>query len=500
MLDLATETAAVPKSSPDNGRGAEPSSDRTSNPIAQCSLNLPGRASVSRTKHEKVTNMLNDRYGNRISTTSTSALAHYDQALLLNRLYRGDPIAALDAALAEDPGFAMAWAARAQVLVQQGDRAYLAEAERSIAAGVASGGTEDERRHLAAAADWARGQIERGVSRFMAIARDNPRDMMALQTAHLGHFYLGRASDLRDGPLQALRAFGRGDDGYHAVLGMAAFGLEECGDFSRAEALGTEAVSIDPRDAWALHAVAHVHEMRGDSDSGMAWLNGNDEAMAAECGFSYHNWWHLALVHLDRNEHDAALALYDSHIRPDPDGDGLLQWIDASALLWRLHIDDVETGERFARLADRWQRASNDRWYAFNDCHAIMAFIGAGRLDDARSCLASLMRAAHADDDNARVARSVGLPVATALIAFAEERYAEAAEALIAIRGTAAYFGGSHAQRDILSLTALHAAKRGDMTSATQALVAERRFHKPQSPWVTRLANETTGRKFLATV
>ncbi|HET6525110.1 tetratricopeptide repeat protein [Sphingopyxis sp.] len=442
--------------------------------------------------------MLNDRYGNRISTTSTSALAHYDEALLLNRLYRGDPIAALDAALAEDPDFTMAWAARAQILVQQGDRAYLEETERSLEAGVASGGTDDERAHLTAAAHWARGRIERGVSEFMAIARDNPRDMMALQTAHLGHFYLGRASDLRDGPLQALRAFGRGDDGYHAVLGMAAFGIEECGDYGRAEAFGTEAVAIDPRDAWALHAVAHVHEMRGNTESGIAWLNSNDEAMAAECGFSYHNWWHLALLHLDRNEHDAALALYDSHIRPDPDGDALLQWIDASALLWRLHLDNVDTGDRFARLADRWQRARDDRWYAFNDCHAIMAFIGAGRLDDARSCLASLTRAADQDDDNALVARSVGLAVAAALVAFAEGRYAEAAEALIAIRGSAARFGGSHAQRDILSLTALHAAKRGKMTSAAAALVAERRFHKPASPWVARLADDTMDGRILA--
>ena len=436
--------------------------------------------------------MLNDRYGNRVSTRSTAALAHYDEALLLNRLYRGDPIAALDAALAEDPGFTMAWAARAQILVQQGDRAYLEETERSLDAGVASGGTDDERAHLAAAAHWARGRIERS-----AIARDNPRDMMALQTAHLGHFYLGRASDLRDGPLQALRAFGRGDDGYHAVLGMAAFGLEECGDYGRAEALGSEAVAIDPRDAWALHAVAHVHEMRGDTDSGMTWLNGNDEAMAAECGFSYHNWWHLALLHLDHNEHDAALALYDSRIRPDPDGDALLQWIDASALLWRLHLDAVDTGDRFARLADRWQRASDDRWYAFNDCHAIMAFIGAGRLDDARTCLASLTRAADQDDDNAFVARSIGLPVAAALIAFAEGHYGEASEALIAIRGMAARFGGSHAQRDILSLTALHAAKRGKMTSAAAALLAERRFHKPASPWVTRLADDKMEGRFL---
>jgi hypothetical protein len=54
---------------------------------------------------------LKDRYGNASSTASSTAMAHYNNALDLIRLYRGDPIAALDAALAEDPDFGGAWAA-----------------------------------------------------------------------------------------------------------------------------------------------------------------------------------------------------------------------------------------------------------------------------------------------------------------------------------------------------------------------------------------------------
>lgn len=432
--------------------------------------------------------MLHDRYGNAVSTSSASALTHYDEALLLARLYKGDPIAALDAALAEDPDFTMAWAARAALLVQQGDRAYHAEARRSLDAGAASGGNDAERAHLAATADWLGGAIERGVAGFMRIARDNPRDLIALQTAHIGHFYLGRASDLRDGPLQALRAFSSRDDGYHAVLGMAAFGFEECGDYARAEAMGREAVTIEPRDAWALHAVAHVHEMRGDTQRGMAWLTGNDAAMAPDCGFSYHNWWHLALLHMDRNEHDAALMLYDRRVRPDPEAQILLEWIDASALLWRLHLEGIDTGDRFARLAACWTRTIDDRLYAFNDCHAIMAFIGAGQLDDAQRNLEALRGAADQADDNAAVVRAVGLPVATALVDFAHGRFAATAESLIAVRGIANRFGGSHAQRDILSLTALHAAHRAGMKGAAEALAKERLMHKPLSPWAARLA------------
>jgi hypothetical protein len=74
--------------------------------------------------------MLKDRYGNPASTKSQAALAHYNAALDLIRLYRGDPVAALDAALAADPDFGGAWAARAGLLVTATDKAYAEEPAR----------------------------------------------------------------------------------------------------------------------------------------------------------------------------------------------------------------------------------------------------------------------------------------------------------------------------------------------------------------------------------
>src|SRR5512139_3541284 len=91
--------------------------------------------------------MLQDRYGNPLSTHSRAAVDKYNAALELIRLYRGDPIAALDAAIEEDPNFAMAWAARAALLGQQTDKAYLDEVERSLKAGMLSGGNARERAH-----------------------------------------------------------------------------------------------------------------------------------------------------------------------------------------------------------------------------------------------------------------------------------------------------------------------------------------------------------------
>jgi tetratricopeptide (TPR) repeat protein len=288
--------------------------------------------------------------------------------------------------------------------------------------------------------------------------------------------------------LQALRAFGQGEDGYSYIQGMAAFGLEECGDYARADSYGRRAVEADPRDGWAVHAVAHVNEMRGDLEAGIPWLADNAAHWAPESGFAYHNWWHLALLYLDRGDIPQVLKLYDERVRPDPNAQVVLEWIDASALLWRLHLEGVDVGDRFDKLASCWQRASEDAFYAFNDLHAVMAFLGAGRTSDAERTLRA-MRAAGADrGDNAYMTRQVGLPLAEAFVAFEAGRYGECVEKIASTRGVAQRFGGSHAQRDILSLTALHAALRGGLAATAEAFTAERLMHKPQSPWAGRLA------------
>lgn len=431
--------------------------------------------------------MLKDRYGNEVSTSSRAALAHYDDALDLICLYRGDPVAALDRALADDPEFAGAWAARAGLLAQQTDKALLDEALKSIRAGSAARLTDRDRLHLRAAQEWHDGRFLDSTTNYARIAREYPRDLVALQYAHLGCFFLGLQSELRDWPLQALTNFQKGDIGYGPLLGMAAFGFEECGDYSRAEAVGREAVELDPRDGWAVHAVAHVNEMRGDLDRGIPWLADNAAHWAPDSGFAFHNWWHLALLHLDRGDTKTVLELYDERIRPNPSADIVLEWLDASALLWRLKLEGVETGERFNSLANCWKRAATDTIYAFNDLHAVMAFLGANRMDDADRTIKAMRAEAAHETDNGAMTRQVGLPLAEAFLDFASGRYRDCAEKILKVRPIAQRFGGSHAQRDILTLTALHAALKAGMRDTARALAFERTQHKPQSPWARSL-------------
>ncbi len=181
------------------------------------------------------------------------------------------------------------------------------------------------------------------------------------------------------------------------------------------------------------------------------------------------------------------LKLYDTKVRRD-ESTLLLEWIDASALLWRLKLEGVDVGTRWQALAANWERTADDGYYAFNDLHAIMAFLGAGRPRDVERTLAAMRRAAAGESDNAYMTRAVGLPLAEAFVAFDAGDYAETVEKIGAVRGIAQRFGGSHAQRDVLTLTLLHAAIRGGMKTLAEAVAAERLVHKPQSPWARALA------------
>ena len=256
---------------------------------------------------------------------------------------------------------------------------------------------------------------------------------------------------------------------------MLAFGLEETGDYARAEALGRRSVELEPRDAWGRHAVAHVMEMQNRRADGVAWLAPNAQTWSEGSFFAIHNWWHLALFHLGLDQLDEVMALLDERVLGTA-SPVVLDMIDASALLWRLQLRGVPVGDRWHALADRWLALGDASSYAFNDLHAMIALVGADRMGEAARLLAAQRRALERDDDNGIFLREVGVPATEAIHDFALGRFADAAEKLRRVRPVAAQFGGSHAQRDLIDLTLIAAAERGGNPPLADALKRERAF------------------------
>ncbi len=424
-----------------------------------------------------------------LSNASVKAGEAYDRALELAASYFLDPLAVIDETLREEPDFAMGHCLKAGLAALSTEKSALPMLAEAVAAVERLGlrANDRERAHAAAARLWLAGEYARSVELYGRILLDYPRDLLALLVAHVGDFLLGNSQLLRDRLAQVVERWDAGVPGYGYVLGMYAFGLEETGLYARAEDTGQRALARNPRDPWAVHAVAHVLEMQGRVQEGIDWLTRRAPDWAPHNGLSFHNYWHLALFQLELGDAGRALTIYDQHIRPRPTKVAY-ENVDASALLWRLFLRGVATGERFAELASDWDASEEQGHYAFNDVHAVLAFTGAGRTERAGRAVAELERRASGGGTNAMMVRDVGLPLARAIHAFGVGRYDECLEALLPVRSQVHRFGGSHAQRDVVHLTLVEAAARAGRGRLAQALAAERTELKPSSPFNWLLA------------
>jgi tetratricopeptide (TPR) repeat protein len=429
-----------------------------------------------------------------VSSCKPESLDDYETALHQFQSYFGDPTETLAQTLENDPEFVMGHIFNASAMLMMSERQYLPMVRASIEAAEALAHKSNDREKglLAAARQWLEGRWDQACVTWDRVLADHPRDALAIQLAHLTDFFLGDAVNLRDRVGRVIGSWDQDTPGYSFILGMQAFGLEECNQFARAEEAASTALSIEARDGWSVHAMAHVLEMQNRYTEGQQFMRGRAEDWAPDNGFAFHNWWHLALFHLEEEDFDGALKLYDEEILPG-ESEVSLQMLDASALLWRIGLQDVDVGARWDRIADLWARKipAENGYYAFNDLHAVIALVGAGRLVEAREVLADLQQAAVSNPELTRMmARDVGVPTCAAMIAFAEERYAEVVEQLHPLRSIANRFGGSNAQRDILSQTLIEAARRSGQAGLARNLVNERSVHKPFSPLTNRLRSK----------
>lgn len=422
--------------------------------------------------------MTTDAHGNP-TTGSTNAIERFDATL--DRLLRYDA-AVLDlwgALAADEPDLPMGQAMTAYLMLSATDAPYLPPAREAAAKLRQLPLNARETAHADAIDSWLAGDWRGAAARLDTLLVQWPADLLALQVGHQLDFFLGDAQNLRDRVGRSLGSIDPKHPHYALALGMHAFGLEESGHYSQSEAAGLAAVETNPDDVWAIHAVVHTYEMQGRVDDGIAFLRQREADWGDGNLFKVHNWWHLALYQLEAGQPDGAIAIYDQHLH-NADSEGVpLEMLDASALLWRLLLDGVDTGDRFVGLANAWAtRVDNEPWYAFNDVHAVMALCGAGRVGDAHAVIERLGRyvggATESAATNVAMTGEIGLPACRAVVAFTEERHGDVITELLPIRGALQHFGGSHAQRDALQRTLLTSALRGGEFGLARALVSER--------------------------
>ncbi len=419
--------------------------------------------------------ILHDQHNNPLNG-STESIASYDRAIDRLLRFHPDVLVAADELATEHTHLAMGQALIAFLHLMSTDADDLSGAQAAAVNLRAAAEHPRERLHSAAVDAWLAGDWTGASAVLDDVLRAWPTDLLALAIGHQLDFFLGDAGNLRDRVGRSLPEFDPEAPHSGFVRGMHAFGLEEAGHYGPAEEAGLAALEANPDDVWAVHAVVHTYEMQGQVADGVRFMVERQDQWGAGNLFTTHNWWHLSLYALEAGDTARALGIYDEHIHNEGAAGVPIEMLDASAMLWRVLLEGAEAGDRFERLADGWSsKTESAPWYVFNDVHAVMAYVGAARFDDAIETIARLRSyATDATGTNGYMATTIGIPVAEALLAFGQGRYTDVAAALGPIRRNFHRFGGSHAQRDALQRTLLEAAFRAGERDLARALTAER--------------------------
>ncbi|KAK7803568.1 hypothetical protein U0070_004204, partial [Myodes glareolus] len=191
--------------------------------------------------------------------------------------------------------------------------------------------TPREQLHVSAVETFAKGNFSKAADLWEQILLDHPTDMLALRFSHDAYFYLGYQEQMRDSVARVYPFWTRDTPLSSYVKGIYSFGLMETNLYDQAQKLAKEvsgpfsscpkalqtcrgtpvfphgvdktvkaedqeqepetagdmlpnpccrcqantealALAIEPTDAWSVHTVAHVHEMRAEVKDGLEFM------------------------------------------------------------------------------------------------------------------------------------------------------------------------------------------------------------------------------------
>ncbi len=431
--------------------------------------------------------MLADRYDLPLSTASAAARDAYVQGCdLALTLYPG-AIAAFDRAIAADPGFAMAHAAKAQVLMREGNapaaRAAQAAAQTAAqmaaqmaARDVAAGLTPREASHIEFFDLVFAGQTDPAIAALHAHLTAWPHDALVLASAANPNGLIGASGRIGQkhqiAVLMDSLAPHYGDDFW--FLAHHAMALSEDGQLAAARPKIERSVTINPNNAHGAHAFAHVCYESGDVDSARAFLSPWLATYPRDGFFHGHVSWHFSLCELQAGNWESALFRYRDAIALDRHSGGPQQRMsDATAFLWRSELAGLPRDAAAWRAMYEYANSALPRpGNGLADLHVILAQAVMGDapgLDDRAHQMEALAR-------EGRYPSGSYLPsLSRGFAAFERGDFAAAIELLAPLAGENERIGGSRAQHDLIEFTLLKAyLNSGRPEEARRLLVARR--------------------------
>src|SRR3954447_11163865 len=328
-----------------------------------------------------------DQYDLALSTVSEAARDAYVQGCELALTFYPGAIEAFDRAIAADPNFSLSHAAKAQVLMREGDvaaaRAALVRAKELV-----TGVSEREASHIAYFELAFGGQTDAAIDALYTHLAAWPRDALVLATAANPNGLIGASGRIGQkhqiAALMDSLAPHYGDDfwfmAYHAMA------LSEDGHLATARAKIERSVGANPNNAHGAHGFAHVCYESGDLEAARTYLSSWLTTYPRDGFFYGHLSWHLSLCEIQAGNWAEALRLYRDAIALDRHSGGPQQKIsDGAAFLWRTELAGQPRDTAAWRgLYDYADSALPLPGNGLADLHVILAQAGYPRRSGAR--------------------------------------------------------------------------------------------------------------------
>uniref|UniRef100_A0A665WB01 Tetratricopeptide repeat protein 38 n=1 Tax=Echeneis naucrates TaxID=173247 RepID=A0A665WB01_ECHNA len=333
--------------------------------------------------------------------------------------------------------------------------------------------TPRERLHVKAMELFSHGNFPKACEVWEDILVDHPTDLLALKFAHDGYFYMGAQIPMRDSVARVLPHWKPHMPLSSYLKGLYSFGLLETRFYDKAEKVAMEGLALTPDDAWSVHSIAHVYEMKAEVDKGLKFMQGREK-----------DW---------QGQYEAALQIYDSQVfrRVKVTG-SMLDTVDASSMLYRLEMEGVCVKDRWREMLQVTQPHTDDHVTLFNDLHFLMVSLGNKGNGTSQRLLEGLQELAKEPGDNQQhqMAATLGVPMCKAMIEYDQGNYSRAVDLLYPLRYDMVGIGGSDAQRDVFNQLLIHAAMKSDSKrhhKLGRCLLVERDAARPNSPLTDRL-------------
>ncbi len=416
--------------------------------------------------------MLKDQFDNPVTTDNSTTVDAIDR-FCHSYISYGTDFGVIFEVADQDPDCALAnaHAAFLATMLETPGCEKLADTYLKKALVTAPAASEREQLNIAAMEAVIKGDIAAALQHRRKLAMEYPGDLFSAKVGQINYFNLGKDAEML---WLADQVMDRHMDNAYAH-GMRAFGFEQTSQFEKAEEEGRRATEMQRCEPWAHHAVAHVMLSQGRIDEGLNWMNGLSDQWNDCNSFMYtHNWWHIAVFHIDNDDYQAALDLFDEHIwginKPFSQDQ-----VNAISLLWRLELVGFDVGDRWQDIADHVAERYLVNDQPFIDMHYVFALARADRADDVSNLMEKIERHSETVDTFVRPAwTDVAVPACKAFVDVAKGDHKAALINLVPAMARMQDIGGSHAQRDLFEQVRLDSLMKCNRNEEAVELIEKR--------------------------